>query len=101
MHGGHFPQYGQHRIGREMPAERRHGGLALEKMLRRQPLQGGEGGMDRFDSAAGPTQHPGQFDIQSQVIYRRLETWSTFDLIDHHLDLVQCARDPGGKTIGE
>jgi len=42
MNGGDFPQCGQYRIPLKVPAERGQGGLARAKMLRRQPLQGGE-----------------------------------------------------------
>ena len=101
MNGGHFPQCGQYWIHCKVPAERGQGGLAREKMLRRQPLQGGECGMDRCDPTARPAQRPRQFDIQAQRIGRTLQGASLFHLIDDRLDLVQGAREPRGKTIGE
>jgi len=101
MNGGDFPQCRQYRIHLKVPAERGQGGLAREKMLRRQPLQGGERGMDRFDTTAGPAQRPRQLDIRAQRIGRTLHGAGLFYLIDDRLDLVQRAREPHGKTIGE
>jgi hypothetical protein len=57
--------------------------------------------MDRCDPTACPAQRPRQFDIQAQRIGRTLQGAGLFDLIDDRLDLVQRAREPRGKTIGE
>ena len=57
--------------------------------------------MDRFDPTAGPAQRPRQLDIQAQRIGRARQGAGLFDLIDDRLDLVQAAREPRGKTIGE
>ena len=57
--------------------------------------------MDRCDPTARPAQRPRQLDIQAQRIGGTLQGAGLFHLIDDRFDLVQCAREPRGKTIGE
>jgi hypothetical protein len=91
VQGGDFPQCRQQGINLEPLGKCAEGGLATDKKLRQETQQNRQAGMNGFDTATGPADGTGQFNIPAQLIGRCFKTSALLHLNDDRFDLAQGA----------
>ena len=93
-----WPQCHQHLGHTEAGGERRQRGRTGE-LVGQQPFERLQCGMDGLYPPPCPAQHPGQLDVGTQILTRRLQARCLLGCAHHRIDLAQGPRQPRRQTV--
>jgi hypothetical protein len=101
LHLGDFAQSGQDVVDPEPLPKGVDGRLTTGEQIGEQTQDQEQCRMHRLQATTYPAQCPGQLDIEAQLIGRGLSTRGLLDGYDDLFELLQGAREAGGKAIGQ